>query len=274
MARWSVARVSILPTDVGRLIRDARIAIGWSQGELARRAGVSQSAISRLERGQPAGLGLGDLERIATSLGGTFRLTFDAPFLLDRARQRDRVHARCVAHVAARLRRLGWIVETEVEIGGRYGSGWIDVLAFHAAAALLLVIEVKTEVHDFGRIQRTLAWYERGASSVARDRRWNVRRSHGALLLLATDAVDARLRENRQLADEAFRGRVADLIALTNDPTAAATPGARSLAMIDPLSRRRDWLRPTRLDGRRARAPHEDYAAVVRRMAKAGKSDR
>jgi hypothetical protein len=38
--------------------------------------------------------------------------------------------------------------------------------------------------------------------------------------------------------------------------------------MIDPLSRRRDWLRPTRLDGRRTRAPHEDYAAVARRLAR------
>ena len=129
----------------------------------------------------------------------------------------------------------------------------------------LLVIEVKTEIHDFGRIQRTLAWYERRAWSVARDRGWVVRRSHGALLLLATDAVDARLRENCHLADEAFPGRVVDLVALTNDPADAA-PVARSLGMIDPLSRRHDWLRPTRLDGRRARAPYEDYASVVRRL--------
>jgi hypothetical protein len=132
----------------------------------------------------------------------------------------------------------------------------------------MLVIEVKTEIHDLGRIQRTLAWYERRALAVARDRGWVVRRSHGALLLLATDAVDARLRENRHLADEAFPGRAAGLVALARDPSAAAALMPRSLAMIDPLSRRRDWLRPTRLDGRRTRAPHEDYAAVARRLAR------
>jgi transcriptional regulator with XRE-family HTH domain len=257
-----------LAIDVGRIVRAARLAIGWSQRELGRRARVAQTAISRLERGRPSGLGLAEIQRIATALGGTIRLTFDAPFLADRARQRDRVHARCVAHVASWLRRLGWIVETEVEIYGRGGPGWIDVLAFHAASGTLLVIEIKTEIHDFGRIQRTLAWYERRAWSVARDRGWVVRQSHGALLLLATDAVDARLRENRHLADEAFPGRSVDLVSLTNAPSGSA-PVPRSLAMIDPLSRRRDWLRPTRLDGRRARAPHEDYASVVRRLGRA-----
>lgn len=255
-----------LAVATGRGVRDARLAIGWSQRELGLRAGVSQAAISRLERGQPSGLGLEEIERIAIGLGGTLRITLETPFLADRARQRDRVHARCVAHVASRLRGLGWLVETEVEIEGRNGPGWIDVLAFHAESGTMLVIEVKTEIHDFGRIQRTLAWYSRRAWLVARDRGWRVRRLHGALLLLATDAVDARLRENRHLADEAFPGRAAPLAALAADPAQSAVPVERSLAMIDPLSRRHDWLRPTRLDGRRTRAPHDDYAAVARRL--------
>jgi transcriptional regulator with XRE-family HTH domain len=242
------------------------VAISWSQRELARRTEISQSAMSRLERGQPSGLGLEEIERIAMALGGTLRLTFEAPFLADRARQRDGVHARCVAYISSRLRALGWIVETEVEIDGRNGPGWIDVLAFHVGSGTLLVIEVKTEIHDFGRIQRTLAWYERRALFVARDRGWNVNRAHGALLLLATEAVDARLRENRDLAYEAFPGRAAELAALATDPATAGRSAGRSLAMIDPLSRRRDWLRPTRVDGRRTRAPHEDYAAVARRL--------
>jgi len=255
-----------LSVVTGRRFRDARLAIGWSQRELGLRARVSQAAISRIERGQPSGLGLDEIERIAVALGGTLRITFETPFLADRARQRDSVHARCVAHVASRLRGLGWLVETEVEIDGRNGPGWIDILAFHAESGTLLVIEVKTEIHDFGRIQRTLAWYTRRAWLVARDRGWRVRRSHGALLLLATDAVDAPLRENRHLADEAFPGRAAALAELAADPARAAAPVERSLAMIDPLSRRHDWLRPTRLDGRRTRAPHEDYASVARRL--------
>jgi hypothetical protein len=89
---------------------------------------------------------------------------------------------------------------------------------------------------------------------------------HRRIVALATDAVDARLRENRLLAKEAFPGRATDLIALTSDPSIVAMRFGRSLAMIDPLSRRNDWMRQTRLDGRRTRAPYEDYASAVRRL--------
>ena len=250
---------------VGQVLGDARRIIGWSQRELARRSSVSQSAVSRLERGRPCGLELEALDRIASALGGTLRVGFDAPFLADRARQLDSVHARCIAHVATRLRRLGWELATEVEIDGRYGPGWIDVLAFHELSGVMLVVEIKTEIRDIGRIQRTLGWYEHRAWLAARQRGWRVRRSHAALLLLATDVVDARLRENRAIVDVAFPGRAADLVAIANDPGPAAV-GPPSIAMIDPLSRRDDWLRPTRLDGRRVRAPYEDYAGAARRM--------
>jgi hypothetical protein len=41
----------------------------------------------------------------------------------------------------------------------------------------------------------------------------------------------------------------------------------RGLALIDPTSRRRDWLLPSRSDGRRTRAPYMDYADAARRLA-------
>ena len=119
MSRTIGLNISSLAVEGGRIVRGGRLAIGWTQRELGRRSGVAQTAISRLERGLPSALDLDAIQQIATALGGTFRLTFEAPFLMDRARQRDRVHARCVAYVASRLRRLGWIVETEVEIDGR-----------------------------------------------------------------------------------------------------------------------------------------------------------
>ena len=39
--------------DIGTAIRSARLARGWSQDELARRAGVSRRWISEIESGKP-----------------------------------------------------------------------------------------------------------------------------------------------------------------------------------------------------------------------------
>jgi hypothetical protein len=37
----------------------------------------------------------------------------------------------------------------------------------------------------------------------------------------------------------------------------------RGLALIDPRSRRRDWLIPTRVDGRRTVLPYQDLARAA-----------
>ena len=240
----------------------------WSQDELSRRSGLAQSAISRLERGIHSGLDLDELDRLAAALGGRFRLGFDAPFLADRARQRDRVHARCIAFVARRLERAGWLILTEVEIVGSAGPGWIDVLAFHPASATLLVIEIKTEIHDLGRIQRTLDWYEHAAWPAARRFGWRPRRSLGALLVLETAAVDAALRENRELLTRTFAGTAADLSVLVGGRASGPPGPRRSVAAFDPSSRRAAWLRPTKLDGRRTPPAYLDYADAARRLSR------
>ena len=41
---------------------------GWSQNELARRSGVAQSTISRLEAGDTSGASLGVIEKLAEAL--------------------------------------------------------------------------------------------------------------------------------------------------------------------------------------------------------------
>jgi transcriptional regulator with XRE-family HTH domain len=240
--------------------------MGWSQDELSERAGVPQSAISRVERGLHAGLDLDDLERIASAMGGTLHVELRAPFLADRARQRDRVHARCVAYIVSRMRRAGWVAESEVEIRGRTGPGWIDVLAFHPVSGVMLIIEVKTEIHDFGRIQRTLGWYERGAWVAARRLGWRPRRSSAALLLLDTRVVADRLRDNRLLAAQTFPGRADDLVQLIEAAKDVPLTSGRFVAVVDPLSRRATWVHATTLDRRRTPPPYADYADVARRL--------
>jgi transcriptional regulator with XRE-family HTH domain len=49
-------------------IRELRRARGWSQAELAGRAGIRQATVSRLESGAVSSISLGILEKIAMAL--------------------------------------------------------------------------------------------------------------------------------------------------------------------------------------------------------------
>jgi transcriptional regulator with XRE-family HTH domain len=50
--------------DLGRRLRDQRLRLGLTQAQLAAKAGLTQPAISRVERG----LGLGSLEQLLSLL--------------------------------------------------------------------------------------------------------------------------------------------------------------------------------------------------------------
>lgn len=253
-----------LPSTVGRTFRKARLTIGVSQRALARRTGVSQSAQSRFERGLGSSIGLAEIEILARALGGTAMMILDFPFIEQRARQRDALHARCVGYVARRLQSAGWLVATEVQIEGRLGPGWIDLLAFDPGSRTLLVIEVKTAVDDFGQIQRTLGWYTARSFRAAAALGWHPTSRRSALLLLATDAVDRQLLAARELVDVAFADRSRELADLLQHVDRPGSRGSWMLALVDPHHRGRDWLRPARIDGRRRPNPYADYADAWR----------
>jgi transcriptional regulator with XRE-family HTH domain len=50
-------------------VREARLRRGWTQGELARRAGVRRATINSLESGRRQRVNLGVLEKVAKALG-------------------------------------------------------------------------------------------------------------------------------------------------------------------------------------------------------------
>lgn len=159
---------------LGRSIRALRRKRGWTQAELARRSGLSQSAVSRIERGGGTTLAVRTLERVTAEVGARLRLTILADGE-DLDRLLDAGHAAIVEHVTQLLLRHGWEIapETTFSVWGERGS--IDVLAFHPPTGSLLVIEVKGSIHD---VQGTLAGIDRKArlaAEVARDRGWRVR---------------------------------------------------------------------------------------------------
>jgi transcriptional regulator with XRE-family HTH domain len=248
-------------TYVGDVVRTTRIRFAWSQRELSRRSGVPQSQISELERSRITDMRLSDLVRILSSLGVRYRLILDPP-ITERRSPGDLVHAWCSAHVERRLVGFGWRVAREVEIGGDRSRGWIDVLAWHPDTRVLLVIEIKSELHDIGAIERTMNWYQREAWTAARRLGWQPARVGSALLLLDSEVNDRAIAINRAILGSAFPQRAEALARLISGDAEIAD--GRFLAMIDPRSHRGGGIRRARVDGRRAAAPYVDYIDAVR----------
>jgi transcriptional regulator with XRE-family HTH domain len=246
-----------LGTRIGSSIKSTRRAIGWTEREFATRLGTNQGAVQRLEAGRQRHLDV-PLATAALDLLG-IRLTIDAnPVgLPGRREQRDLVHARCCGYVARQLKKRGWEVLTEVEIGEGRFRGWIDLLAYRPSDGSLLVIEVKTEIDDIGRILRSLGWYVRSSRDAAQAVGWRPRIIVPILLALATVETDTRLAANSDVVRNDLSGGAGDLAAWIENPT-AATPKP-TIALIDPVTRRRAWLWRTRSDGRRSPAPYRDY---------------
>ena len=122
----------------------------------------------------------------------------------------------------------------------------------------LLVIEVKTRIDDLGAIERSIDWHVRGARRAAERQGWQPERIGAWVLALATDEVESELHRNRVAWGSVFprraRGLTQDLMAPER------IHEGRGLSLIDPRSRRRDWLIRARIDGRRSEAPYRGYA--------------
>jgi transcriptional regulator with XRE-family HTH domain len=248
----------------GLACHDVRLSLDVSRQALADRVGVSSRYLSSIEHGS-ANPSLRLVESIAAALGLDVQLVVRSPTFLARARVKDAVHARCSAYVDRRLRGQGWETAREVEIVHGRSHGWIDLLAFDRRTGTLLIIEIKTRLDDLGALERQIGWYERMAWNPARDLGWRPTRVVSIVLALASDEVERVVRTHRDLLALAFPLRAQELgEVIENRGTLVA---GRGFALIDPSSRRRDWLIRTSIDGRRSRLPYAGYADAVRPAA-------
>lgn len=138
--------------------------LGWRQQDLADRAGVTQDAVSRVERGRLDAMPIGKLRRIAAALEA------DLPVGIrwrggDLDRLIDEGHAALVGLVGAMLRAMGWEIRLEVSYSVFGERGSIDIIAWHPRARILLVVEVKTELVA---IEETLRRHDQKARLAAR----------------------------------------------------------------------------------------------------------
>jgi putative transcriptional regulator len=254
---------SQLRVTFARLCFETRTMLDITQQALADAVGVSRAYIATIESGR-ANPSLDLVVRIADRLGIQVDLVVIQPRVIAPL-QRDLVHARCSGYVDRRLRRAGWKVRREVEVVHGQSHGWIDLLAFDPRSGTLLIVEVKTRIDDLGAMERQMAWYERSAPGLARALGWRPNRVAGWLVALASDEIDAAIRANGEALQAAFPNRAISMSAIV-DGQIAPDARSRGLALIDPSSRRQDWLIKTRLDGRRSPAPYRDYADAARRF--------
>jgi transcriptional regulator with XRE-family HTH domain len=185
------------PVRFGLAVRELRRRHGRTQAELADRAGLSQAAVSRVERGEGRSLTLRTIERIAEALGARTSLQlYWQGEALDRLL--DAAHAGLVDQVIALLVEAGWVVvpEATFSIFGERGS--VDVLAFHPEHGALLIVEVKSAVPDMQAMLAGMDRKVRLGPRLAADRGWQVQ-SVSRLLVLPDDRT-ARRRLDRHRA--------------------------------------------------------------------------
>jgi transcriptional regulator with XRE-family HTH domain len=138
---------------VGRALRLLRQRRGWTQTELGRAAGLSQSAVSLAERGHLDALGLRAVRRLFVALDARCDLHVSwRGGALDRLL--DEAHARLVLRRAAMLRDEGWTVAIEATYSVYGERGAIDVFAARSTEQAVTVEEVKTDLTSLEQLGR------------------------------------------------------------------------------------------------------------------------
>ena len=128
---------------VGALVRAVRHRMGWTQRQLASRAGVSQGLVSLLERGRLDLLSVRNTRKVGAAL--EVHLPFTPRWRGgDAVRLLDEGHSSIVEHIVRALRRSGWEVVVEYTFNHFGERGSVDVLAWHPLHRALLLLEVKT----------------------------------------------------------------------------------------------------------------------------------
>jgi transcriptional regulator with XRE-family HTH domain len=193
---------------IGRILRLLRRRRGWTQSQLAEQVGLSQQAVSLIERGHSSMLAGGTLRRVFGALDARWE-----PVVSWRGGALDRLldeeHSRLVAATASRLREWGWAIEIEVTYSSFGERGSIDVLAARNDLGAVLSVEVKSEITTVEATLRKIDEKDRLVRRlICRDRFRFKPTSVGRLLMLpATDTTRRRVRASAVVLDVALPAR-------------------------------------------------------------------
>lgn len=236
---------------LGRQVRAIRLRSGLTQAAVAAAAHVSRGAVSRVERGLAREMTIGCIESVLAAIGARLdpRLLWSGT---DLGRMLDAGHAALGASVKRRLERWGWVVRVEVSYN-RYGErGRIDLLAWHPATGILLVVELKTDLVDVQALLGSLDVKARLARSVAVQFGWDVRAVVPAIVFTEDRTTRRRLMPLMSLFD---RYELVGGTAISWLRRPVGLP--RGLLWFATLSN----ARPTRVSGQRVRPRRPTDAA-------------
>lgn len=229
----AVARGKELARKIGREIREARLAAGLSQADVARASTGSQSRISRLERcaGRPPTVV--ELSVVASVVG--LKLVVQSFPVLDRLR--DGPQIRLLAAMGARLpRRIPWRIE--VPMPGRGDLRALDGLI--ALPGCRVAVEAWTRLAD-----------AQAQIRAAELKRRDVGAERLVILLADTPHNRAALEASEQAVRSSFPLRTREIMSALGD---GRDPGGDGIAFLTPLSSRTK-PRPSGGTGKLGHAP-------------------
>lgn len=236
---------------IGRVVRAVRQRLELRQSDLAGRVGVSQTAISKLERGRLESVGLETLRRVAVELD--ISITINANWRGGQGdRLLDRAHAAIVDHVVDALVGLGWEVVPEFSFNHFGDRGSVDVLAWHPGQRILLIVEVKATLTDLQDLLAALSRKVRVVPAIAAQT-FGWEPLHVAQLLFVGDTKGNRAVVSRHAAifDAAFPMRSREARTWVSRPAGAVNALWFTSSRSDPSAPvARQRVRRRRVDGR------------------------
>lgn len=217
---------------MGRILRMLRIRKDWRQEDVAAKAGLSQSAIGRQERGWTGALTALERHAAVFDLRVEVRLVGRGG---DLARLADEEHAAIIESLAAWFQDHGYVTEPEASFSEWGERGRIDLLAFDRRTGTLVIVEVKTQLVDLQDLFGALNIRMRLSHAMAARRGWRIQRAAIILAVADTAANRAIVRAHRTLFD-GFDGRRLSTVALGRN-------GGRVLHWVRPAAASRQlWI--------------------------------
>jgi HTH-type transcriptional regulator/antitoxin HipB len=191
--------------QLGARFRAVRIRRGLRQGDVAERAGIHRSSVSRIERGRLDGVAIGTLLTVARILDVQVSITARS-----RGADLDRLvhakHAGLHESVArwfeASMRE--WVLAPEVTYSIFGERGVIDLLAWHPATRAIVVIELKTDVVEVEDLIGQMSRRARLARAIAAERGWDAASVSVWVVVAESRTNRRRLAAHRSVLRNAF----------------------------------------------------------------------